>query len=201
MGSKEIFDSFAQRYDTEQRITVANEIADAIRLEVGDAQNSSAMDYGCGTGLVGIELIDLFGSILFVDASSNMIDQVERKIEIGGYRNAETLCSDFCLEEPPPVKMDYIFLSQVLLHVKDIPLLLGRLFSILNEGGCLIVIDFDKNPLVPSDRVHNGFTHKEITEMVEQAGLDEVGVYTFYRGENLFMKQDASLFLLKAFRR
>lgn len=201
MDTRAIFDSFAQRYDTEERIMVTNKIAGAIRSEISNAQNSSAMDYGCGTGLVGIELIDLFGSILFVDASLNMIDQVERKIEIGGYSNAETLCSDFCLEEPPPVKMDYIFLSQVLLHVKNIPLLLDRLFSILNEGGCLIIVDFDKNPLVPSDKVHNGFTHEEIIEMVQRAGLGEAEVRTFYQGENLFMNKDASLFLLKAFKR
>ena len=40
----------------------------------------SAIDFGCGTDLVGMNLLNEFESMLFMDTSENMLDIVERKI-------------------------------------------------------------------------------------------------------------------------
>lgn len=56
MGNIEKFDCIASQYDTFDRIEVAKIIADTIRTYVIDGKGKSAIDYGCGTGLVGMQL-------------------------------------------------------------------------------------------------------------------------------------------------
>lgn len=198
METKDIFERMAARYDTEERAQTARIIAGEIRSALKDTRKKRALDYGCGTGLVGLELADLFGEMLFVDASAEMIKQVAQKIERGGVANARTLCADFCVEAPHGLTVDVVLLSQVLLHVKDIPLLLDRLSGVLSAGGQLVVVDFNKNKNIDSDMVHNGFVQAELIRLLREKGFSFAEAHTFYHGEKMFMNQDASLFLLKA---
>ena len=68
----------------------------------------------------------------------------------------------------------------------------------LNKAGRLFVVDFDKNETVVSDRVHNGFDQSKLIEEVRAVGFTEAKARTFYRGKELFMGKDASLFILEA---
>lgn len=70
MGNSEKFNLIAGRYDTPERIETARIIADTISAYAQDGKEKSAIDYGCGTGLVGMELLGDFKSMLFVDASA-----------------------------------------------------------------------------------------------------------------------------------
>lgn len=88
MGNTDKFDMIANMYDTPERIHIAKVSSDAIRKYVGDAKDKKAIDFGCGTGLVGMNLINDFHSVLFLDTSENMIQQVEQKISAGNIRNA-----------------------------------------------------------------------------------------------------------------
>lgn len=85
----------AGQYDTEDRVNIAKIIVQAVRSELVDTKGKTALDYGCGTGLVGFGLIDIFQSMLFVDASPQMIEQVKRKIENGQFKSASALSSWF----------------------------------------------------------------------------------------------------------
>jgi 2-polyprenyl-3-methyl-5-hydroxy-6-metoxy-1,4-benzoquinol methylase len=94
--------------------------------------------------------------------------------------------------------VDYIFAVQVLLHIQNTHDLLQKLHSMLKPGGHLIVVDFDQNPAVVSDLVHNGFIQSELAEQVKTIGFKDVVHRTFYRGKAIFMNQDASLFIMDA---
>lgn len=198
MGNIEKFDFMADRYDTAERIETAKIIADTIRGYVIDGKDKAAIDYGCGTGLVGLRLLDAFKSVLFVDAANNMAEQVRQKLERLEVKNAEALCCDFMAEAPLVLKADYIFLVQVLLHEKDTAELLTRLHSILSEGGHLLIVDFDKNENVASSEVHNGFEQEELAGVLRGISFSSVESKTFYKGEKIFMNQDASLFIIDA---
>ena len=69
------FDQCAKSFDTDKRRARAKVIADAMRRHMG-GHGGVAMDFGCGTGLVGLELADLFASVTFVDSSQGMIVEV-----------------------------------------------------------------------------------------------------------------------------
>lgn len=198
METRDIFEQMALRYDTEERKNIAHTVAQKVSSELTDTQNLSALDYGCGTGLLGLELVDMFKTMLFVDTSAQMLAQVERKIEKAQISTASTLCSDFCMEPPSNVKADYMLMSQVLLHVKDYVLLLNRLYDMLNRDGHLIVVDFDLNERIVSNMVHHGFEQSKLKLLLKQIGFASVHAQTFYHGQKMFMKEDASLFLLHA---
>jgi len=198
MGNTDKFEMIANTYDTPERILIANVSSDAIREYVVDAKGKKAVDFGCGTGLVGMSLIDEFQSVLFLDTSPSMIRQIKQKIADRHIPNAETLCFDFEQEGLSELRADYIFMAQVLLHIPDVEFVLSRLFEVLNEGGHLLIVDFNKNENIVSDLVHNGFNQDELTAKMTKIGYRDVHSKTFYHGSRIFMGQDASMFILDA---
>src|SRR5699024_10031738 len=152
------------------------------------------IDYGGGTGLVGLELSDLVDSILLVDSSKQMVEVAEAKISHKGMTNSTVLHSDFT-KEPPDLKADIILMSLVLLHIPDTQKILQALFNILNDGGKLVIIDFDKNDEIYHPKVHNGFSHEELQMKLSEVGFKSTTITTFHHGNRIFMKQDASMFI------
>lgn len=196
MGNTDKFEMIAKMYDTPERIQIAKVSSDAIREYLVDAKSKNAIDFGCGTGLVGMHLLNDFNSMLFLDTSPNMINQIKQKISDFNIQNVDTLCFDFEKEGRADFHADYIFMAQVLLHIHDVEFLLSRLFDVLNEGGHLLIVDFNKNEKIVSDIVHNGFNQDELTDIMSKIGYRDIQSKTFYTGSKIFMGQDASMFIL-----
>jgi len=55
MGNTDKFETIANIYDNPERIQIAKISSDAIREYLVDTNSKNAIDFGCGTGLVGIE--------------------------------------------------------------------------------------------------------------------------------------------------
>ncbi|MBP9659110.1 MAG: methyltransferase, partial [Proteocatella sp.] len=127
MGNTDKFDVIADNYDSPERMRIAEISSDALREYLDDSKNKSAIDFGCGTGLVGISLINEFRHMLFLDTSQNMISVVDRKINEAGIVNANSLCFDFETSDSETVNADYIFMAQVLLHIRDYKSVLQKL--------------------------------------------------------------------------
>lgn len=198
MGNTEIFERMAAGYDTPERIHIARVAADAIRAHAAGAKDKAAVDFGCGTGLVGMNLLEDFGRLLFLDSSPNMIARIRQKITEFQIPNADTLCVDLEQETGAELRADYIFMAQVLLHIPEIEPVLTRLYKALPPGGHLLVVDFDKNENIVSDMVHNGFDQDELISLMKHIGFTEAKAETFYTGKQIFMNQDASMFILDA---
>jgi ubiquinone/menaquinone biosynthesis C-methylase UbiE len=198
MGNTDKFEMIANSYDTSERIQSAKVSAEAIREHLVDSKEKSAIDFGCGTGLVGMDLLNNFNSMLFLDTSQNMIDQVQKKITGFNIQNAATLCFDLEKEALLDLQVDYIFMVQVLLHINDIELILSRLYEVLKDNGHLLIVDYNKNENVVSEIVHNGFSQPELNHVMADIGYRNIQSKTFYNGSKIFMGQDASLFILDA---
>lgn len=195
MEAKDRFNMMASKYDREERIVVTDKIAEKISTHIVNGQDKTLLDFGCGTGLVGLKLVDDVNEVIFMDIASNMIDEVNKKIKNMGIKNAKTITCDI-FNDDVDLKVDYIIICQTLLHIKDVRGVLTRLFTLLNSGGHLLIADFDKNEDIVSDEVHNGFNQNELIDLVTELGFCDVTSSNFYHGENIFMKQDASIFLL-----
>lgn len=196
MGNTDKFEMIANVYDTPERIQIAKISSDAIREYLVDTKSKNAIDFGCGTGLVGMNLLDNFGSMLFLDTSQNMINQIKQKVSALNIQNADTRCFDFEKESISDLHADYIFMAQVLLHIGNVELVLSRLYDVLNEGGHLIIVDFNKNEHIVSDMVHNGFDQIDLSSIMIGIGYRDIQSKTFYTGNKIFMGQDASMFIL-----
>ncbi|MCF6409617.1 class I SAM-dependent methyltransferase [Pseudalkalibacillus salsuginis] len=189
-----VFEQMAKRYDTEERIELAKVIVKEVRPELRNSKSKSLIDYGSGTGLISLELSDLVDSILLVDSSKQMLEVAKAKISHKGITNSKVLYSDFT-QETPELKADIVLLSLVLLHIPDTKKILQELFNILNSGGKLIIIDFDKNDKINHPKVHNGFSHEELKKRLSEVGFKSIEIKTFYHGNRIFMNQDASMFI------
>ncbi|MDF0727117.1 methyltransferase domain-containing protein [Cytobacillus sp. S13-E01] len=189
-----VFEEMAKRYDTEERIELAKVIVKEVRPELRKSKSKSLIDYGSGTGLISLELSDLVNSILLVDSSKQMLDVSKAKISQQGITNSKVLYSDFT-QETPDLKADIVLMSLVLLHIPDTKKIVQALFNILNNGGKLIIIDFDKNDKINHPKVHNGFSHEELKRRLSEVGFKSIEIKTFYHGHRIFMNQDASMFI------
>jgi ubiquinone/menaquinone biosynthesis C-methylase UbiE len=189
-----VFEQMAKRYDTEERIELAKVVTEVVRPEIRDSKSKSLIDYGSGTGLVSLALTDLVDSVLLVDSSKQMLEVAEAKISHIGITNARVLYSDFT-QENTELKADIILMSLVLLHIPDTKEILQELFNVLNEGGKLIIIDFDKNEDIYHPKVHNGFVHEELKKTLSEVGFKSLEIETFHHRKRVFMNQDASMFI------
>ncbi|MCC3357035.1 class I SAM-dependent methyltransferase [Bacillus sp. REN16] len=189
-----VFEELAKRYDTEERMELAKIILKEVRPELQNSQSKSLIDYGSGTGLISLELSDLVDSILLVDSSQQMLEVAKAKITNKGMTNARVLYSDFT-QDTPELKADIVLLSLVLLHIPDTKKILQELYTILNDGGKLLIVDFDINENIYHPKVHNGFTHEEMKKALSDVGFTSIEMKTFHHGNRIFMKQDASMFI------
>jgi ubiquinone/menaquinone biosynthesis C-methylase UbiE len=189
-----VFEEMAKRYDTEERIELAQIVAEEVKKELQDSTSQTLIDYGSGTGLVSLALTDMVESVLLIDSSEQMVEVAKSKITQRGIDNAAVLYSDFT-QGSPEVKADIVLMSLVLLHIPDTKQILQELNSILHNGGKLIIVDFDKNETISHPKVHNGFVHEELKEQLSEAGFTSTEIRTFYHGERIFMKKDASMFI------
>ena len=189
-----VFEQMAKRYDTEDRMELAKVIVKEVRPELQNSKSKSLIDYGSGTGLISLELSDLVDSILLIDSSEQMLEVAKAKISHKGMTNINVLYSDFT-QETPELKADIVLLSLVLLHIPDTKQISQELFNILNKGGKLIIIDFDKNDKINHPKIHNGFSHEELKKRLSEVGFNSIEMKTFYHGNRIFMNQDASMFI------
>ncbi|PYF08424.1 class I SAM-dependent methyltransferase [Ureibacillus chungkukjangi] len=192
-----VFEEMANRYDTKDRIELAKVIVNEVRGELQNSKSKALIDYGSGTGLVSLELTDLVDTVLLVDSSKKMLEVAEAKISHKGISNAKVLYSDFT-QATPELKADIVFMSLVLLHIPDTKNILQELYGILNDGGKLIIVDFDKNEKINHPKVHNGFSHAELKKTLSEVGFKSIEINTFHHGSHIFMNQDASMFLVSS---
>ncbi|GAA0611438.1 methyltransferase domain-containing protein [Virgibacillus siamensis] len=189
-----VFEQMAKKYDTKERMELAKVIVKEVRPELQNSNSTSLLDYGSGTGLISLELTDLVDTILLVDSSKQMLDAAQAKIARRGITNSKVLYSDFTIETPE-LKADIVLMSLVLLHIPDTDKILQKLYNVLNNDGKLIIIDFDKNDKITHPKVHNGFSHEELKNILFEIGFQSTEIRTFYHGNHIFMNQDASMFV------
>lgn len=201
MKNEQLFDHLAENYDSAETRYLSKVASTAIRKVLGETEKQTAMDFGCGTGLVGLELIDSFRSIHFIDASHKMIAQVESKIKDRRLTNATTHCVDLELDNQLSSHADVIFMSLVLHHISDRQKVVTKLFDLLNAGGELIIIDINKEE---SDKAelkhspHNTIDKNELIDLLTDIGFSISETSSILVDEEIMKKSIKSLFIIKA---
>lgn len=201
----ENFDSLAKDFDTNKRIERSKIIANKIREHILHSKINTAIEYGCGTGLIGIELAPLFQSLLLVDSSQGMIDQVNKKITDLHLDNTSAICQDFMISRDHILKVDCIFMSLVLHHIEDTVKIITHIKDLLNEGGHLLIVDLNEDDGSfhsehPDFNGHNGFNQAELINLIQRVGFSKSEAETFYYGNKEYQNKfiQYSLFILNA---
>ena len=170
------FDEKAKAWDDDpQHAKRAQTIAKAIGKEIPFDPSLTAMEYGCGTGLLSFPLRDRFSAITLIDRSKGMLEVLKEKITRSGATNMEALNVDL-LESPKSLSKSFsvIYSAMVLHHIPDLDKIFSLWHSFLVSPGYLCIADLDSDKGLfhgPGFKGHNGFDRKELQKVVEKIGF------------------------------
>ena len=196
------FDEKAKTWDSDPvKIARAHAVAKGIQAGIPLAPGMTALEYGCGTGLLSFALQPHLAHITLADNSSGMLDVLEDKIASGDIRNMTSMKLDLATDPLPQGKRQLIYTLMTLHHVLDTDKILQNFYALLDSPGYLCIADLDKEdgsyhgPGFPG---HQGFDRTELSVKARKAGFQEIGCTTIFhmtKGEGE-SKQDFPLFLM-----
>jgi len=177
------FDVSAVHWDEEpRRIKLAGEIAAVIQDAIPLSQEWDALDFGCGTGLVTLQLASALRGITGIDSSSGMLERLNAKIQESGFTNIRTELCDVDTGKLPTGRYHLITSAMTLHHIKEIGPLLKALKTLLHPGGRIALADLESEGgrfhEDPTGVFHHGFSAEELTDLLEKAGFSSIAITT-----------------------
>ena len=179
------FDQAAQNWDKKQRrVELARAISDAIATLPLD-QDMKALEYGCGTGLVGLALAPQLGRLTAADTSQGMLNRLQEKIAQDGADNVTPLLMDLS-QAPCAERFDLIFCAMTLHHIQEAEQVVARMAGMLNPGGWLAIADLEAedgsfHSPEASGVHHHGFDSTKLSGSLTDLGLAQVQAREVHR--------------------
>jgi len=178
-GQKRDFDSAAATWDENPaRVKLARDVARAIRETIRLTPDMDLLDFGCGTGLLTLELRPQVRSITGADSSPGMLEIISKKIATSGITGVKTSLFDPENAGTLTGEYDLIVSSMTFHHVPEISGMLAVLRSHLRPGGRLAIadIDCDGGRFHDSNEgvFHFGFERSLLKKEMEAAGFTQI---------------------------
>lgn len=179
------FDERAKDWDSDpMKVHRAKTVAEAIRGAIPLTAEMSALEYGCGTGLLSFALQSDLGQITLADTSQGMLDVLAEKISASGVGNMTPLRLDLSSDPVPSHSFDLTYSLMTLHHIEDAKGILKKFHALLKPGGILCVADLDKEDgsfhTDGTTDVHLGFEREKLQRWVEAAGFSNVHFSTAF---------------------
>ena len=201
------FDNIAKKWDNPRRIERAKIIAKEISRSLDNVEIKSAMEFGCGTGLIAFNLVDNIKNLTLIDNSEEMIQVVNKKISDFNFKNVKSIC-DNITDMKINDTYDVIYSSMSLHHIVNVKKIVRKLYHLLNDNGVLCIVDLDEedgrfHKNEEGFNGHNGFNQQWLKEVVEEVGFKNITSRTFYNGIKNIDGEDVqySLFILSALKK
>ena len=180
-----MFDERAKTWDSDpMKVERAGAVADALRAAIPLRPGMSALEYGCGTGLLSFALQADIASITLADTSEGMLAVLSDKIQAARADNMHPVRLDLVTDPLPAARFDLVYSLMVLHHIPDTATILRRFHAVLDPGGWLAVVDLDREDgSFHADRaaqVHHGFERAALQAIAEAAGFSQVRFSTVY---------------------
>ncbi len=174
---EDLFANKSKSWDmNSKRVQNAKGIADLIVKNIKLNKSMELMDFGAGTGLLSYFVAPYISKIIAVDNSPSMLLEFENKCD-------EFSCETEVIEKDLSTdtldrKFDGVISSMTIHHLEDIPLLLSKLYTMLDEDGFIALADLDsEDGSFHSDNTgvfHYGFDRKKLAQYANEAGFKDV---------------------------
>ena len=168
------FNDKAAEWDNEGKIKMMGKLAEKTISALQLKGPLSVMDFGCGTGLFGLEFADYASSLLGVDTSEGMLEVFDQKTK-GQDRFRSKLIN---LEQQNlNEKFDLIVSSMAFHHLNHPDQMILKMKTLLNPKGRLAIVDLDKEDgtFHPNNSEmgvkHFGFGKEELEAWAREAGM------------------------------
>ncbi len=180
------FDEQAKDWDSDpMRTERATAVAEAIRTTLPLTTRMSALEYGCGTGVLSFLLQPHLASITLADTSQGMLDVLSDKINTTGVKNMRPLKLDLVSDPLPASSFDITYSLMTLHHIPQIDPVLRKFYALLAPGGWLCIADLDAEDgsfhTPDTAGIHNGFERQALQKQVEATGFREINYTTPYK--------------------
>lgn len=180
MTQTQRFDQEAATWDDNpRRVSLAKGVAEAIARRVRLTPALAALDFGCGTGLLTLNLRPLVGSITGADTSMGMLDVLRRKLADQGLAGVDSFHlrpeDDYAIQGT----YDLIVSSMTLHHVPELVPLFRRFHAHLRDGGQVALADLDTEDGTfhehqVDDVFHLGFEREQVIAWLREAGFVDI---------------------------
>jgi ubiquinone/menaquinone biosynthesis C-methylase UbiE len=178
------FDQKARNWDADAaKVARAERVAEAIRTLGGDLSGRSALEVGCGTGLLGFALRPHVARMTLADTSAGMLEVLREKIAASGLSGMEALQHDFTQGPLPADRYGLLCNLMTLHHIPDTEDAFRRFHGLLEPGGLLCIADLDTEDGSfhgAGVEVHHGFDREALRAGLERAGFREIRFDTPY---------------------
>lgn len=160
--------------DNPVRTAMAAAFTRELRRLVAIRNDWAALEFGCGTGLAGLRVAQLTGSLTMADASEAMLGVLRRKIAAGGHNNISVTHVGNGHLPFPDASFNLVFTLMTLHHVEDVEGALREFLRVLKPGGHAVACDLvaeDGGFHAPETAPHNGFDLGELQALVSRLGF------------------------------
>jgi ubiquinone/menaquinone biosynthesis C-methylase UbiE len=144
----------------------------------------TALEYGCGTGLLSFALQSDLGQITLADTSQGMLDVLAEKIAAANVKNMNPTRLDLAIDPLPAERFDITYSLLTLHHIEDAKGILKKFHALLEPSGILCISDLDKEDGTfhtdGTTDVHLGFERTELQTWVEETGFTDVKFSTAF---------------------
>ena len=173
-------DTFAEKakiWDSNPRITAFADLFSAeLNKIVPDHSGLAILEFGCGTGLVGLRYAKNAASLDMVDSSPAMLHVLRAKKEAqeSHVRIHEGTLSSLTGGAAAPKSIDWVISNMALHHVEDIPALIKELHRLVKPGGRVTIGELETEPgtfHAPDIVPHNGFDPRALSRLFEEGGF------------------------------
>ncbi len=176
---KRDFDKEAAAWDENPvRVKLVKDVSQAISRQIALSPDMEVLDFGCGTGLLSLQIQPRVRSVTGVDSSPGMLAQFDRKIAELGLRQVKTVLLDLDQGHPLPGRYDLIISNMTLHHIQRVEPLLAQFYNVLRPGGHLCLSDLDpEEGRFHGDNTgvfHFGFERAALRKAFSAAGFADV---------------------------
>lgn len=173
------FEQVASRWDSNPtRLKIAQDVGNAILRAVELSPQMDVLDYGCGTGLIAMQLQPLVRSVCGADSSPAMIAVLQDKIATLKPGNVSAQLVDFEHGAHASGEYDLIVSSMVTHHIPDTAALLREWKRLLRPHGQIAFADLDtEDGAFHGDNTgvfHLGFDRAHLRALLLAAGYTDV---------------------------
>lgn len=176
--SQDEFTQKAEEWDSNpERQRIADEFAAEVEKAVDFMPESEVLDFGCGTGLVGLRFGKRVKTLYALDTSEAMLGMLGAKLENEDFGNVQVIPKTLHEADFPAESLDAIFTSMAMHHVEGLPEVLELMAKLLKKSGKLVIGEllpedgsFHGDNIVP----FNGFEPDYLAGLVCEAGFSNV---------------------------
>ena len=168
------FNKVANEWDSEGKTKMMQKLASETLKKLALSSKVDMMDFGCGTGLFGLEFIEYAKSLKGIDVSAGMLEGFDRKTD----QQTEISSLKLDLEANELEDTFDLIVSSMAFHHLNTPLqVLLKLKKALRAGGKIAIVDLNEEDgsFHPDNEgmgvKHFGFSQAELSLWANKAGL------------------------------